>query len=322
MCLFPTTVQNVSSEGTSAQFLANFKLTSYLIHPEDLHLAELRVMIRPSRRQDTVELGLHHFVRTPCKTDATVFECLIKQMLSERHLFDRHHDNYDGREVFDVTEVLRAWLTEDARWDNSFELRTRHKFDDNATVLDINTPSDIFTEVVLVCFSKASGPHMIHLDAGASVKVRQRRAADRLAEKRKKKKEKEERKRERQRQEQAKQEKLERERSQMEQESGHCRRVPMTVDFHRIGWSEWIIYPKNFNAYRCAGRCKGFLDSYDNPTNHAILQGLVRIRDRRRAPEPCCVPTKLSTMSILYYEKGSIVMKNHEDMTVQECGCR
>ncbi|XP_072050669.1 nodal-like [Amphiura filiformis] len=318
-------VQNVSSDGTSAQFLAKFKLSSFMTHPEDLHLAELRVQIRPSRRHDTVEIGVHHFARRPCHTDATVFDCLVRKMLSQRQLFERHHDFYDGREVFDVTEVLRAWLTEDAQWDNNFELRTRHEFSDPNLIVDIETPTDIFSEVVLVCFSKASVPLSIHLDAGASVKVRQRRGVDRLAAKRQKKKEKEARKLERERQEQARRDKLERERlqgMQKEMESGPCRRVPMEVDFQRVGWEQWIIYPKNFNAYRCAGRCTGYLDSDDNPSNHAILVGLLRIRDKRRAPAPCCVPTKLSPLSILYFEKGSIVMKNHEDMIVQECGCR
>ena len=324
----------MSASGDSAQFLASFKLTSFLRQPEDLHLAELRVMIRPDRLQDIVEIGVHHFVPTPCKADATFFDCLVKKMIYTRQLFDRHHDIYDGREVFDVTEVLRAWLTDNADWDTTFELHTKHKFvnGSNATRgMEITIGSDIFSEVVLVCFSKASSPTtaFIHEDAAGSVQVRQRRATDRLAEKRKKKKEKEQRKREREEQERARRQKLERERqrekqhnAQRQMEKGPCRRVPMHVDFTEVGWHNWIIYPKQFSAHRCAGRCDGVLDQHDNPTNHAILQSMVRLRDRHRAPAPCCVPTKLSQLSILYFEQGTIVMKNHEDMIVEECGCR
>ncbi len=34
-----------------------------------------------------------------------------------------------------------------------------------------------------------------------------------------------------------------------------CQRRKLTVDFHEIGWGEWIISPKTFEAQYCAGRC-------------------------------------------------------------------
>lgn len=35
-----------------------------------------------------------------------------------------------------------------------------------------------------------------------------------------------------------------------------CSRRYLKVDFADIGWNEWIISPKSFNAYYCAGACK------------------------------------------------------------------
>ncbi|NP_851298.1 southpaw precursor [Danio rerio] len=106
-----------------------------------------------------------------------------------------------------------------------------------------------------------------------------------------------------------------------EQQASLCRRVDMWVDFDQIGWDEWIVHPKRYNAYRCEGECPSPLDETYNPTNHAYMQSLLKLYQPERVSCPSCVPLRLSSLSMLYYEGDGVVMRHHEDMIVEECGC-
>ncbi|XP_076458605.1 bone morphogenetic protein 4-like [Babylonia areolata] len=101
-----------------------------------------------------------------------------------------------------------------------------------------------------------------------------------------------------------------------------CRLYNFSVDFNFIGWGQWIIHPKDFNSKFCYGACPSPVDSKYTPTNHAMLQTLMRQKKRRLAPPTCCVPTRLKPLSMLYFEYGEIVVRHHEDMIADECGCR
>ncbi|XP_068162134.1 nodal-related 2 [Antennarius striatus] len=105
-------------------------------------------------------------------------------------------------------------------------------------------------------------------------------------------------------------------------ESSLCRKVDLEVDFNLIGWASWIVFPKKYNAYRCEGSCPGPLGENLNPTNHAYMQSLMQHYHAGRVTPPCCAPTKMSALSMLYYENGRLALRHHEDMVVDECGCQ
>ncbi|KAK2152799.1 hypothetical protein LSH36_317g00006 [Paralvinella palmiformis] len=100
-----------------------------------------------------------------------------------------------------------------------------------------------------------------------------------------------------------------------------CQRYNFTIDFAEIGWDKWIIYPKKYNAFYCMGRCPTPVEKSYEPTNHAILQGLLRMADKT-IPRPCCIPTKLRPLSMLYYEYNEIIVRQHKNMIANNCGCR
>ena len=105
--------------------------------------------------------------------------------------------------------------------------------------------------------------------------------------------------------------------------SNTCQRHKLVIKFRDVKWDKFIIAPPHFSAYYCKGECPEVIDQYFNPTNHAIIQNIFHHRYDSSIPTVCCVPTKLNSMSLLYYESdGSIVLKQYKEMVASTCGCR
>jgi bone morphogenetic protein 2/4 len=97
----------------------------------------------------------------------------------------------------------------------------------------------------------------------------------------------------------------------------------MYVDFERVGWNDWIVAPPGYQAFHCDGECRFPLADHHNATNHATVQVLVNSVNPGAVPPPCCVPTTLSPISLLYLEEeGRVVLKSYENMIAENCGCR
>ncbi|KAI2663881.1 Growth/differentiation factor 5 [Labeo rohita] len=102
-----------------------------------------------------------------------------------------------------------------------------------------------------------------------------------------------------------------------------CNRKQLHVNFKEMGWDDWIIAPLEYEAFHCDGVCDFPIRSHLEPTNHAIIQTLMNSMDPRSTPPTCCVPTRLSPISILYIDSANnVVYKQYEDMVVESCGCR
>ncbi|KAM4607092.1 growth/differentiation factor 10 [Polymixia lowei] len=103
-----------------------------------------------------------------------------------------------------------------------------------------------------------------------------------------------------------------------------CSRRNLRVDFADIGWSEWIIAPKAFEAYYCAGTCGFPMAKVVRPSNHATIQSIVRaVGIVPGVPEPCCVPEKMSPLAVFYRDEArNPVLKVYPNMSVQSCSCR
>ncbi|GBM41779.1 Bone morphogenetic protein 2 [Araneus ventricosus] len=105
---------------------------------------------------------------------------------------------------------------------------------------------------------------------------------------------------------------------------GDCARHELRVDFEKLGWSTWIISPKWYDAYVCAGACAFPLGQNQRPTNHATVQSIVHeLGLTAGVGAPCCVPTELHSVSLLYFDEHmNVVLKQYDDMVAAGCGCQ
>ncbi|XP_072280066.1 growth/differentiation factor 10 [Pyxicephalus adspersus] len=103
-----------------------------------------------------------------------------------------------------------------------------------------------------------------------------------------------------------------------------CSRRYLKVDFADIGWSEWIISPKSFDAYYCSGICEFPMPKVVRPSNHATIQSIVKaVGIIPGVPEPCCTPDKMSSLSVLFLDESrNVVLKVYPNMSVESCSCR
>ncbi|XP_026093567.1 bone morphogenetic protein 7-like [Carassius auratus] len=101
-----------------------------------------------------------------------------------------------------------------------------------------------------------------------------------------------------------------------------CRKHELYVSFRELGWQDWIIAPEGYAANYCDGECSFPLNAHMNATNHAIVQTLVHLMNPQNVPKPCCAPTKLHAISVLYYDDNSnVILKKYKNMVVRACGC-
>ncbi|XP_053149198.1 bone morphogenetic protein 2-like [Hemicordylus capensis] len=102
-----------------------------------------------------------------------------------------------------------------------------------------------------------------------------------------------------------------------------CQRHQLSVDFEEIGWSGWIISPRGYNAYHCRGSCPFPLGENMRPTNHATVQSIINaLKLSQDVSGPCCVPDKLFSINLLYFDDDeNVVLKQYDDMVAGSCGC-
>ena len=101
---------------------------------------------------------------------------------------------------------------------------------------------------------------------------------------------------------------------------GPCQRHKLDVYFKDLGWDEWVIAPKMYSAYYCAGKC----DISNMKTNHAGVQMFLSQNEPELTDAPCCTTEQLGSISMLFYGRpgeSTYVLQDMKEFVVETCGC-
>lgn len=111
-----------------------------------------------------------------------------------------------------------------------------------------------------------------------------------------------------------------------------CHLEDFAVNFHNIDLV-YVLAPYEYNAHKCVGSCSHSVLRYQGSiaTNHAkIMASAVAIRNfdpltpfHHQPTEPCCVPTKYDSLSLLILDDiNELNYAIYPTMSVSACGCR
>ncbi|RWS30897.1 Inhibin beta B chain-like protein [Leptotrombidium deliense] len=102
-----------------------------------------------------------------------------------------------------------------------------------------------------------------------------------------------------------------------------CCKQSLYINFKELGWSDWIIAPKGYFANYCMGDCskaRRTPDTFAHFHSHVIDE--YRNKNPYASISPCCAPTRLSAMSLIYFDPDlNIIKADLPKMIVEECGC-
>ncbi|KAK1137609.1 hypothetical protein K0M31_002109 [Melipona bicolor] len=110
-------------------------------------------------------------------------------------------------------------------------------------------------------------------------------------------------------------------------EMKECCRDELYINFKDIGWSDWILHPSGYHAYFCRGSCSSAASltisgsAYNNVIRRLLTKNGNTVR-RKNEIVPCCSPTQLSPIQLLYVDSNNtITQKTLPNMVVEACGC-
>ena len=92
--------------------------------------------------------------------------------------------------------------------------------------------------------------------------------------------------------------------------------------FRDFGW-EWVIHPTKYTANYCNGDCGLGVMMPTSPHAHLIQQQQqTSTNNNVKVRSPCCTPTKMSGISMLYLDPNkNVILGKLPRMKVDKCGC-
>ncbi|EDW11715.1 inhibin beta A chain [Drosophila mojavensis] len=104
-----------------------------------------------------------------------------------------------------------------------------------------------------------------------------------------------------------------------------CCREKLYISFADIGWDNWILQPKGYDAYFCRGSCSSVASVAQAASHHSSLLKILSTNGTRKPLDliPCCTAKQYSSLQLVVLDSSnSATIKTLPNMVVESCGCR
>ncbi|KAH8274122.1 hypothetical protein KR044_011422 [Drosophila immigrans] len=104
-----------------------------------------------------------------------------------------------------------------------------------------------------------------------------------------------------------------------------CCREKLYISFADIGWDNWILQPKGYDAYFCRGSCSSVASVAQAASHHSSLLKILSSNGTRKPLDliPCCTAKQYSSLKLVVLDSNqTATLKTLPNMIVESCGCR
>lgn len=104
-----------------------------------------------------------------------------------------------------------------------------------------------------------------------------------------------------------------------------CCREKLHIDFEAIGLKDFVLFPKNYNAYFCRGSCDSAAANALRSSHNTIIKKYINKNGhmaRRLGITTCCAATEFTNLEVIRMNPdNSYAHEMLPNMVVQSCGC-
>ncbi|XP_034376141.1 growth/differentiation factor 15 [Arvicanthis niloticus] len=97
-----------------------------------------------------------------------------------------------------------------------------------------------------------------------------------------------------------------------------CHLVTVQATLEDLGWSDWVLSPRQLQLSMCVGECPHL---YRSANTHAQIKARLHGLQPDRVPAPCCVPSSYTPVVLMHRTDSGVSLQTYDDLVARSCHC-
>ncbi|XP_052018634.1 growth/differentiation factor 15 [Apodemus sylvaticus] len=97
-----------------------------------------------------------------------------------------------------------------------------------------------------------------------------------------------------------------------------CHLETMQATLEDLGWSDWVLSPRQLQLSMCVGECPHL---YRSANTHAQIKARLHGLQPDRVPAPCCVPSSYTPVVLMHRTDSGVSLQTYDDLVARGCHC-